>query len=168
MKPGDAAKKIRADAREQKIRFAGAIRRAALAGAEVIASSAPVDRGTLKGSVHVEREPDGGSRIVVDAPHAAALELGSRPHTPPLAPLIAWVRRHRLGFGIEGKGLSRDESGRFTASPEVARIARAIQRKIAMHGTKPTYFVFRNLPRLVAILAFELARGPVKRKPKSP
>lgn len=168
MKPGDAAKKIKADAKEQKIRFAGKIHRAALAGAEVIASSAPVDRGTLKGSVHVEREPDGGSRIVVDAPHAMSIELGSRPHTPPLEPLIAWVRRHRLALGVEGKGTVRDERGRFTASPEVVRIARAIQRKIATRGTKPTYFVFRSLPRLVAILAAELLREPVKRRPKAP
>lgn len=155
MTPGDAGRKIREDARKRQGEYAAKIRRAALAGAEIIAAAAPVDRGTIKSSVHVEREPGGGSRIVIDAPHAMALELGTRPHTPPLGPLIEWVRRHRLAFGIEGKGTARDKAGRFTAAAEVVTIARAIQRKIQREGTKPTYFVRNSLPRLVVAMIVE-------------
>jgi hypothetical protein len=109
-----------------------------------------VDRGTLKSSVHVEALPNGSPRIVIDAPHAAQVELGSRPHTPPLAPLVEWVRRHRLAFGM--KANPRGQEADFVA------IARAIQRKIALNGTKPTYFVRNSLPKLVAALVLEFAR----------
>lgn len=39
-----------------------------------------------------------GFAIVFTAPHAAAVDLGSRPHMPPLEPLIAWVTLR----GIQG------------------------------------------------------------------
>lgn len=150
MKPGDAAKKIRADARDRGKENAARLLAAAHAGAEIIARAAPVDRGTLKSSVHVERLPNGSPRIVIDAPHAMEVELGSRPHTPPLAPLVEWVRRHRLAFGMRAD--ARGQEADFIA------IARAIQRKIARDGTKPTYFVRNALPRLVAALVMEFAR----------
>jgi len=71
---------------------------AAQAGVAVIARAAPTDMGELRRSVHATRVSQGESRVVIDAPHAGIVEAGSRPHTPPLAPLIAWVRRHRMVF----------------------------------------------------------------------
>ena len=47
---------------------------------------------------------------------AGIAELGSRPHTPPIAPLIEWVKRHSASFGIElplgraPKAVSRSKS----------------------------------------------------------
>ena len=153
MKPADAAAAIRAGMRAKLSQDQKKLLEAAHLGAEIIANVAPVDVGTLKGSIHVE-ETTQGPRVVVDAPHAAALELGSRPHTPPLAPLVEWVRRNRARFGIRGRGTTRDKAtGRLDASPEVVRIAVAIQQKIRLHGTKPRFFVRDSIPKLVEALA---------------
>jgi hypothetical protein len=43
-----------------------------------------------------------GAQVIFDAPHAGAVENGSRPHTPPIGPLIAWV----ILRGVEGLGAS--------------------------------------------------------------
>jgi hypothetical protein len=76
---------------------------AAQAGATIIAKAAPVDMGELRRSVRATRVSRSESRIVIDAPHAGIAELGSRPHWAPLAPLIAWVRRHRGLFATSVK-----------------------------------------------------------------
>lgn len=156
MTPAAAGKAIAAGMSAKLLSDKRKMLSAAHLGTEILASVAPVDVGTLKSSMHVEggiMEP----RIVIDAPHAATVELGSRPHMPPLQPLIDWVKRHRASFGIKGKGSVRNKStGRFEASAEVVAIARAIQRKIAREGTRPTYFVRNAIPKLVEALAQEM------------
>lgn len=111
---------------------------AALLGAEVIARRAPKDLGNLKRSSHAEITPS-GAQIVVDAPHAGAVELGSRPHWMPLQPLLDWAKR-KVG------------------AADAYRFAKAVQMKIARLGTKPTYFVRKSLPALRAILKSEVER----------
>lgn len=137
-----------------------AVLEAAAAGIGVIARAAPVDRGRLKKSVRLRRRGQSGHpEIVVAAPYAAIVEVGSRPHWVPIAPLIQWVRRNRARFGITGDGRTRDKRGRFMASKEVVKIARAIQRTIAMKGTRPRWFVRNSLPELNAILGDCLRRS---------
>ena len=159
MKPADAAKAITQGTRRKIGRDRRAILATAHFGAELVAQNAPVDRGAIKASAHVE--DDGETvRIVFDAPHTGIVELGSRPHVPPLGPLIAWVKRHRAAFGIAGKGTARNKAtGRFEASAEVVRIARAIQQKIKREGTKPTYFIRRSIPAITDQLKRELVRA---------
>jgi len=77
--------------RERERRIGGAVTAAAKVGTTVVKRRVPVAFGELRESVHAE-ESDRGVAIVVDAPHAAPVETGSRPHTPPLAPLVAWVK----------------------------------------------------------------------------
>lgn len=161
MTPAEAADKIRRRARET-VQDRAAILEAAHLGAEIVARAAPVDLGSLKTSVHVV-ETSKGALIVIDAPHAGIVEMGSRPHTPPLGPLIAWVKRHRAAFGIEGRGTQRDGRGRFTASPAVIAAARAIQRKIALYGTRPRYFVRNSIPALVRALGWSIAKRNARR-----
>jgi hypothetical protein len=62
--------------------------------------------------------------------YAAPVELGTRPHFPPIAPLEDWVSRVLGKSGREGAG-----------------IARAIQRKIGKHGTKPRHFMKETLEK---------------------
>lgn len=100
-----------------------------------------VDRGDLRSSVMVDRLPD-GAKLFVDAPHAVYLEMGTRPHTPPLDAILAWVKR---------KGLAKDE-------PEAMRIARAVQRKIAEKGIEPRFFFRKAMLRLKPIVAEEIKR----------
>ena len=58
--------------------------------------------------------------------YAESVELGTRPHFPPVAPLADWARAKL--------GLSEDDA---------ARVAFAIARKISQHGTKGA-FMFTN------------------------
>lgn len=108
---------------------------AAQAGVEVVVRKAPKDTSLLRQSAHAEQVA-GGAAIILDAPYSAIVDLGSRPHTPPLAPLVEWVMR-RLDLSDEKEAMG---------------VARSIQMHIAQHGTKPTFFVRDSVPELERIL----------------
>lgn len=79
--------------------------------------------GSLRGSIRARR-PERLSDNVIGVvgssnPHAVPVELGTRPHFPPLEPLKDWVRSR---LDIRGKS-------------EVHAVALAIARKIAARGT---------------------------------
>ena len=108
---------------------------------------------------------------MVDAPHAAPVETGSAPHTPPLAPLVAWVKlrgaqgllserqigrlpghddRHPCaGHRLRARG---DQSGGALDVQAPVRIARAIQQAIRPRGTKPHWYARGSLPAIRAVL----------------
>ena len=54
-----------------------------------------VDTGELKQSVTTTKTKN-GAIVSVNAPHAAVMEYGARPFTPPFAPILAWVKRKQL------------------------------------------------------------------------
>jgi len=86
--------------------------------------------GGLAGSIQA-REPEIGVEQIVGLvgtplAYAEPVEVGSRPHMPPLQPLVDWVR-----LKLKKK------------PQEVEGIARAIQWKIFHHGTKG-HFMFRD------------------------
>lgn len=172
--------KKHAKAREAKVRRAG--RRAAARGVAIVKRNVPVAHGEIRESAHAE-----DTLLIVDAPHAAAANNGSRPHWAPLAPLIAWVKL-RGTQGLLSKG-RRNKAGRFqstmdrlpgtttkAAAISVAamlkkherngsssidapvEVARAIQRAIAEKGTKPHHFIEKSLPDLRAVLGDELRK----------
>jgi hypothetical protein len=140
-------------------------------GVTLVKRRVPVAFGELRESVHAE-EQSRGAAIVVDAPHAAPVETGSRPHTPPLAPLVAWVKLRGAQGLLSGRQIGR-LPGTTTASHarSVAsalqqlerggaldvdaplRIARAIQQAIAHRGTKPHWYARGALPDLRRVLA---------------
>lgn len=97
----------------------------------------PVDTGELRQSVSYDRLPDGAA-VSVDAPHAPFMEHGTRPHTPPLGPLLEWASR---------KGFE-----------DPAAVARAVQRKIAARGIEPRHFFSRSMQRARAIIFEEIRR----------
>jgi hypothetical protein len=83
-------------AKEGSVRTA--LRKTARQGRNFTArETVPKAFGELRDSIHVV-DTTTGANIVCDAPYAAAVEVGSRPHTPPLGPLIAWVTLR----GIQG------------------------------------------------------------------
>lgn len=159
-----------------------AILEAAALGSELVARSAPVDTGRLKQSVRLRRKgASGHPEIVADAPHAGPVEAGARPHWAPLRPLIGWVRRKvgaaakSAGIRVPPKvGLYRGRSARAWAAYNrrsrirdayvggVLKIARQVQLKIAHKGTKPTWFMRRNLPRMGKILGEMLEAAKIK------
>lgn len=79
------------------------------------------------------------------APQAAVIEYGARPFTPPLAPLLAWAKR-----------VLKDSSQPPNYSPEVQRLARGTQAKIAREGMKPKHILENELPRILEDIKSEL------------
>ena len=153
--------------RDRKRRIIGALREVAGIARLFIREHVPVAFGELRSSVHAESTKR-GAQTIANAPHAAAVEVGSRPHTPPLEPLIAWVKlrgqqgllpnsrlsklggtttaMHARSIAAQLKGLERDGALSVDA-PE--RVARAIQQKIARDGTMPHWFARQSLPDIV-------------------
>jgi hypothetical protein len=97
--------------------------------------------GTLRGSFSSEVHELGDSVVgVVGTPLAYAIpvELGTRPHFPPVDAIEDWVN---VKLGITG--------------PEGKRVAYAIARKIAARGTKGAFMVQRG---------FDAARPELERQ----
>lgn len=91
----------------------------------------PAAEGALRDSAftHVEELPTGMIGVVaMSSPYVEAVEIGTKPHMPPIAPLEQWVKTK---LGLSGK--------------EGARAARGIQWKIYHHGTKGAHMFERTL-----------------------
>lgn len=111
---------------------------------EEITSAEPrpaVATGELSRSV-VTTNVDDGAIVRIDAPYAAAMEEGTRPHFPPLQPLEDWV---------VVKGIARDPAS-------VKRIAYAIALKIARDGIAPRHFFAKAVRRVEPLIPVEIAR----------
>ncbi len=155
-----------------------AIRKTARDAIPIIRKKTPKAFGELRDSIHAESTED-GALTVVDAPYAAAVEMGSRPHLVPLDALIRWVKlRGMQGLNSKGKlnrGLLRANGHRIGSTTAVhaisvaaelksmekngvlsigapEQIARRIQQKILKNGTKPHWYVLSVLPQIEGIL----------------
>lgn len=71
--------------------------------------------------------------------YAQPVEFGTRPHWPPLQPLIEWVRVKQLAGSYSVKTRRRLGSRALQAQQDQA-LARAVQVKIARHGTQARPF----------------------------
>lgn len=85
-----------------------------------------------------------GVLLKASAPHAGAVEHGSRPHMPPVAPLIAWARQ-KLG-AVDAKS-----------------VGWAIALKIKERGTKPNMYMARTVPVILATLRLAMAESVARR-----
>lgn len=152
--PSGIGARIREREKRRQAAVAAAIVEAAHVGARFIQSKMPRDMGELRRSVQVHIAPPGSTevaRIDVEAPHAAFIEHGTRPHMPPLQPLVLWVLRHADKLGLEGD-----------VEKAAERVARAIQWKIYQHGSPPQWIVRGSLPTLREIARRLIAaRRPV-------
>lgn len=91
----------------------------------------PAAEGTLRDSIHpfVQELPGGMLGVVgTSLAYAEAVELGTKPHMPPIAPLEQWVRTKLGKSGKEG-----------------ASIARSIQWHISHYGTPGAGMFHRGL-----------------------
>lgn len=114
------------------------------AAAEVRAN-APEATGFLRESIHAV-----GLKIVCDAPYAIYVERGTRPHWPPIAPILAWVLvKGFAGLSASGKTQSAES------------IAHAIAHKISVEGTKPTWFMRNSIPLTMKWIGYEI-RGALR------
>lgn len=97
-----------------------ALKQAGGVGFETSQVEVPADTSNLRFSGYPpEKQDDGSYEWGYTARYAAAVEKGTKPHYPPIGPLLDWARRV-LG----------DESAAY-----------AVQRKIAEKGTDPQPFV---------------------------
>lgn len=110
--------------RQRRAAVGGAVSVSVRNAAKIVRAAAPKASGALRDSVEIE-----GNEVVVNAPHAVAVEVGQRPHVAPLAPLIKWA---------ETIGADRD-------------LAVATWKKIAREGVAPTWFVRSSIPRIVEV-----------------
>lgn len=136
--------------------------RAADYGRMVAFANAPVAFTELRdGLVDVPNRR--GAKVISTAPHSGAAEHGSRPHTPPLAPLVEWVRLRGMqgleaGDGATGyPGMVASQiralgDGSSTPVDAAEQVARRIQRAISRNGTKPTHFMLRTVPEVEKLL----------------
>lgn len=140
-----------------------------------IRTRAPKAFGDLSESVH--KEP---GKVVVDAPHAGAVEKGSPPHQPDLEKLVAWVKLRGMQ-GLNRRFLrnplstkhgqtTRDQAtkikhllraqvqsgagGKFSPADAPTQVALAIAKGIEQHGTPPHFFVRDSIP----VVAMQLAK----------
>lgn len=113
-----------------------AVHRTASEGADVAIQTVPVAFGELVATIR-DIPHESGATIRADAPHAAAVEVGSRPHKVSIWALKRWC---------EVKGI-----------PTSA--AWPIQVKIAREGTRPTWFMRRTLPAVERLLHTNMRRA---------
>ncbi len=102
--------------------------------------------GLLRQSIANERRDEGdtlAARTFSPLNYAAPVELGTRPHYPPIEPLEDWVRR-KLNV---------------TEESDVTRIARLIQWKIGRKGTKSRDMFGSTLGRLTPQLVEIVSRA---------
>lgn len=93
---------LRRDARRVKKNIENAKRRTAEKAIKPIRNRAPKAFGELREAIYGFSNED-PPRTVCDAPHAAAVEVGSLPHTPDWNRLVAWVKLRGLQ-GLTNRG----------------------------------------------------------------
>jgi hypothetical protein len=82
----------------------------------------PVDVGTMRQSTSLSRDADGAD-VFMTAPHAIFMEEGTRPHRPPMLPLLEWAIR---------KGFDNPIA-----------VARAVVKRIELEGIAPRFYFKR-------------------------
>lgn len=128
--------------------------------AKIVKLAAPVAFGELRDGFDVRLDATGGD-LINDSPHVMAVENGSRPHVVPLEALIKWVQlkatqglsrgqRNQPAAKHIAASLKSMQRGGANQVGDVERIARGIQHGIATHGTKPTHFMAKSLPAIIA------------------
>lgn len=129
--------------------------RAALRAVPIVAAATPVDRGATRAAWRVVLGLD-GAELRNDSAIAGILELGSRPHRPPLMPILRWLVRQE---GLDLSGGKRSFESLYEVPDETIARAMGVVRAIERRGTRPHYMVRDNLPRLVALLRAEVERA---------
>lgn len=111
-----------------------------------IVQNSPVDTGLYASSWDLtvdEKEVLFGNF----APHAAIIEFGARPFTPPLGPLLSWAKRV-LG----------DSSQPPEYSDAVWRLAKGTQKKIEERGMEPRHVLENSIPGILLNIVEELKK----------
>lgn len=140
---------------------------ACLEKASAIIADEAVDRGDLLSSGEV-LEPEARSVTVKwSSAHAKYVNWPTRPHWPPLAPILAWVKRNiRRYTSTSGEAVDvikpsgrQKERARKTPDKVAEEVARAVQAKIAKEGTHGVFFAQRGAQHARPLMAGLLRDG---------
>lgn len=171
---------IQEDIKQLEKRVSLALSKTANDSISPVRDRVPKAFGELDGSIH---SVTGGEnpKLVVDAPHAGDVEIGSVPHTPDFEKLLAWVKLRGLqGLTSKGKLQTRFKKEHGPTTPRQARrvasmfkslevrgtraagrhspigapeqITRAISKGIEKYGTQPHWFVRNSLADIRVLL----------------
>lgn len=73
-----------------------------------LTDSGAVDTGRLRSSVQIETEADGLTAFVgTDLAYGGFIELGTKPHFPPISAIEGWARRHGLNPYLVARAIAR-------------------------------------------------------------
>ncbi len=111
-----------------------------------LVEKSPVDTGLYAQSWDFT-ETEFGAVVGNYAPHAAIIEHGARPFTPPLGPLLAWAKR-----------VLKDASQPPDYSKEVWGLAIGTQKKIASQGMAPKHILENTIPKIIENIKEEYMR----------
>ena len=102
-----------------------------------LVNNSPVDTGLYAASWAVDSD---GKNVFLGntAPHAAIIEFGARPFTPPIAPLLAWAKR-----------VLQDPSQPPDYSPRVWALAIGTRNKIKRVGMEPKGVMQKSIPGII-------------------
>lgn len=127
-----AARQIEKDAVARQARVERAVLKAANKTAPIVRNElVPKAFGELADSIHVVAGKRGNADVIADAPHAEAVEVGSRPHMPPLAPIVKWVRLRGIQ-GLSAKG-SVKQNLRTPSTKSAQQLNTMMQRTRVAH-----------------------------------
>lgn len=108
------------------------LREAAFISEIIVAAKTPVDEGLTRAAWRTAITPT-GAELVNDSPVALYLEEGTRPHRPPLLPIVRWLSRK------EGRGAAVETLA--DADDDIVARAMGIVASIARNGTKAHYML---------------------------
>ena len=115
-----------------------------------------VDRGIYREAWTVENIPD-GAILFNPAPHAAAVEFGSRPFTPPYSVILEWVIRkfkNRITVADKASGRRRGRAARVDR--QLVAIAWGVVNKIRRYGIKPRHVMTGGQRQMEAYVQDEM------------
>jgi len=184
----EAARRAKQTARRMGRNTRMAAYGAARQTAQHVRRNMPVAFGVARNDVKAKKggtKSRTAARVLCNAPHAAPLETGSRPHWPPLAPLVRWVKLRGMQ-GLTGRGNLRSKFGNIAGTTTAkhatnvagslkslemggaapisgpVQIARAIQVAISRRGTKPTWYMRSAVPRCREFLRVNMQTAVTK------
>jgi len=133
----DFAKELGAYSNKQMSHFKKAVKVGVMQSIPNLVAASPVDTGLYASSWDMTVTE---SSVILGnyAPHAAIIEYGARPFTPPIGPLLAWAKR-----------VLKDPSQPPEYSDQVWALARGTQKKIAREGMKPRGIMEKELPNIM-------------------
>ncbi len=103
----------------------------------MLVENSPVDTGLYAQSWNFEKT-EHGAILGNFAPHAAIIEYGARPFTPPIGPLLAWAKR-----------VLQDPSQPGDYSSHVWALAKHTQQKIQQYGMQPKHIMESAIPTIL-------------------